>query len=194
MNQNNCVECFFYSKNTSSALPFFFLDGEALSRDSTVKHLGVNFSSFMIWSAHIDTAFIKCLKLLFYSDIHRSLFMAYRNGYTDYLTLLWTAKQRLDYYLKELRLLPSLNGVAYMYSCKVLISEHCNSFKRLSFSISNDPLHLLDHTLQSPFSNLLRARTCMQITALLVNPLQYISLLYSEPSCWSSILKLFKKS
>ncbi len=32
----------FYSKNTSSQLPFSFLNGEALSREQTVKYLSVH--------------------------------------------------------------------------------------------------------------------------------------------------------
>ncbi len=41
INKTKCVECLFYIKNTSSQLPFSFLNGEALSRDQTVLYLGV---------------------------------------------------------------------------------------------------------------------------------------------------------
>ncbi len=63
------VECLAYSKNTSPQLLFSFLYSEALSREHTVKYVGVHFSSNMTLSTHIDTAFTKCLKPSFF--IHR---------------------------------------------------------------------------------------------------------------------------
>ncbi len=56
---------FIPKKNTSSQLSFFFLNGEALFREQTVKYLGVHFSPNMTWSTHIYTVFVKCLKLPF---------------------------------------------------------------------------------------------------------------------------------
>ncbi len=65
INTTKCVECLFYSTNTPAQLPFSFLNGKALSRDLTVKYLGVHFTWNMTWSTHIDTVFTKCLKLSF---------------------------------------------------------------------------------------------------------------------------------
>ncbi len=58
INKTECVACLVYSKNTSSPLPFFFLDGE-----QTVKCLGVHFSSNMAYYTHVETVLIKCPKL-----------------------------------------------------------------------------------------------------------------------------------
>ncbi len=57
INKTKCVECLFYSKNTSFQSPFSFLNGEALSREHTIKYLGVYFSSNMAWSSHVETFF-----------------------------------------------------------------------------------------------------------------------------------------
>ncbi len=65
------------------------------------------------------------------------------------------------------RLLSASSGVAYAHICKVLISQNFHSFKRLSSSIINDPLHpfhpylanaLPTSTTRSSFK-LLRCRT-----------------------------------
>ncbi len=47
--------------NTSSELPFSFLNGEALFREHTVNYLGVHFSNNMSWSTHIDAVFTNVL-------------------------------------------------------------------------------------------------------------------------------------
>ncbi len=62
-----CAECLFYS-NSSSQLPFSFLNGEALSRDHTVKYLGVYFSSNMAWSTLSTPSSLNALNNLFYSQ------------------------------------------------------------------------------------------------------------------------------
>ncbi len=65
INKTKCVECFFYSIKHFLSNPF--LNGEALSREQTVKYLRVHFTPNMIWSTHIYTIFTKCLKLSFLS-------------------------------------------------------------------------------------------------------------------------------
>ncbi len=66
--KTKCVKSLFYSKCTSSQLSLSFINGEALSREQTVKYLGVNFTSNRTWSTHIDAVFTKCLKLSFLSE------------------------------------------------------------------------------------------------------------------------------
>ncbi len=68
LNTIKCVECLFYSQNTSSQLPLFLMNGEVLSREQTVKYLGVHFTSKMAWYTHIDTVCTKCLKPSFLSE------------------------------------------------------------------------------------------------------------------------------
>ncbi len=55
INITKCVECSFYSKTISSAFPFSFLNGKALSREHTVEYIGVHFNSNMTWLSHIGT-------------------------------------------------------------------------------------------------------------------------------------------
>ncbi len=50
MDTTKCVKCLFYSKNTSPQLPLSLMNGEALSREQTVKYLGVNFNWNLTWS------------------------------------------------------------------------------------------------------------------------------------------------
>ncbi len=89
INKTKCVECLFYSKNTYSQLSFFFLNGEALFREQTVKYLGVHFSPNITWSTHIYTVFVKCLKLSFlysqalFYERPQVPFMTYHFGTTD---------------------------------------------------------------------------------------------------------------
>ncbi len=47
-------------------LPLSLINGEALSREQTVKYLGVNFNSKLTCSTHIDPVFTKCLKMFFF--------------------------------------------------------------------------------------------------------------------------------
>ncbi len=68
INKTKCVECLFYPKNTSPQLPLSLINGEALSREQTVKYLGVHFNSNLTWSTHIDSVFTKCLKIFFLSE------------------------------------------------------------------------------------------------------------------------------
>ncbi len=60
-----CGMRLFPKKNTPPQLPLSLINGEALSREQTVKYLGVNFTSNLAWYTHIDSVFIKCLKLSF---------------------------------------------------------------------------------------------------------------------------------
>ncbi len=68
INKTKCEECLFYPKNTSPKLPLSLINGEALSREQTVKYLGVHFNSNLTWSTHIDSVFTKCLKISFFSE------------------------------------------------------------------------------------------------------------------------------
>ncbi len=80
INKAKSVECQFYSKNTSSQLLFYFLNGEDLSREQTVMNLVVHFPFNVTWSTHIETVLTKCPKLSFFilrlrsMSIHKSLF------------------------------------------------------------------------------------------------------------------------
>ncbi len=68
INKTKCAECLFYPKNTSPQLPLSLINGEALSREQTVKYLGVHFNSNLTSSTHIDSVFTKCLKISFLSE------------------------------------------------------------------------------------------------------------------------------
>ncbi len=58
--KSNVLNVFFYSKTTSPQLRFSVLNGEALSRERTVKYLNAYFSSNMTWYTPIDIVFTKC--------------------------------------------------------------------------------------------------------------------------------------
>ncbi len=49
INKTKCAECLFYPKNTSPQLPLSLINDEALSREQTVKYLGVHFHSNLTW-------------------------------------------------------------------------------------------------------------------------------------------------
>ncbi len=78
---------------------------------------------------------------------------------------------------KCLRLLSSSSDVAYLLTCKFLISQHFNSCKRLSSYIINDPLHPLHACLANACST---SNSCPSIVRLLVNPTQDFDLLSSK--------------
>ncbi len=42
INKTKCAECLFYPKNTSPQFPLSLINSEALSREQTVKYLGVH--------------------------------------------------------------------------------------------------------------------------------------------------------
>ncbi len=79
IDKTTCAECLFYPKNTSPQLLLSLINGEALSREQTVKYLGVHFNSNLTWSTHIDSVFTKCLKISFFirrlrsMNVHKSL-------------------------------------------------------------------------------------------------------------------------
>ncbi len=66
INKTKCAECLFYPKNTTLQLPLSLINGDALSREQTVKYLGVHFNSNLTWSTYIDSVFTKCLKISFF--------------------------------------------------------------------------------------------------------------------------------
>ncbi len=59
INKTKCAECLFYPRNTSSKPPLSLINGEELSREQTVKYIGVRFNSNLTWSTHIDSVFSK---------------------------------------------------------------------------------------------------------------------------------------
>ncbi len=178
--RTKCVECFFYSKNTSSQLPFSFPDGESLPREQTVNYLGAHSTSNMTWSTHIDIGFTKCLKLSFFirrlrrMNVHKSLLQRIVSVGAIPLILHCSPiifpglfNKNFVSIKKCIRLLSPSSGVAYTHICKVLTSPHFNSCKRLSTSIITDPLHPLHSYLANALSTsntrssfkLLRCRT-----------------------------------
>ncbi len=121
-----------------------FLNGEALFRKQTIKYRSVNLSFNMTLSTQIHTVFFN--HRFRFMKFHKSL-MANRSSALILCCPPIMFPGRLYKYLtsikKCLRLLSTSSGVAYSSTCKVLISQHLNLCKRLSYSIINDQLHPL---------------------------------------------------
>ncbi len=210
INKTKCAERLFYPKNTSPQLPLSLINGEALSREQTVKYLGVHFNSNLTWSTHIDSVFTKCLKISFFiwrlrsMNVHKSLLWRIVSAcaipiilYCSPIIFPGLFNKDFASIKKCIHLLSTSSGVAYTYICKLLISQRFNSCTRLSTSIINDPLHPLRPCLSKALSTsttrssfkLLRCRTSLHrnslipsLARLLVNPQHKVDLLSSNLS------------
>ncbi len=135
----------------------------------------VNVSSNTTWSTHIDTVSASAIPLI----LHCSpiIFPGLLN--------------------KDLTSIKKSSVVAYTHICKVLISQHFNSCKRLSTSVFNELLNPLHPCLSNALSTsntrssfkLLRCRTSLYRNSLipslvrhLVNPKKEVDLLSSNLS------------
>ncbi len=73
INKTKCAKCLFYSTNIFSHHQLFFINGEAVSREQTVKYLGEYITSIMTWCTHMNTVFTNCLRLSFFNRRLRTM-------------------------------------------------------------------------------------------------------------------------
>ncbi len=66
--KQKCIECLFYSKNTSHELPFAFLNGESLSREQTSRWLGL-LKSILSSQNALNCLFIRRFRSM---NVHKS--------------------------------------------------------------------------------------------------------------------------
>ncbi len=135
----------FIPKNTSPPqLRLSLINGEALSREQTVKYL-VHFTSNLTWSTHIDSVLIQYLKISFFirrlrsMNVHKALLWRIVSAYAIPIILycspiIFPGLLNKDFasIKKCIRLLSTSSGVTYTHICKVLISQHFNSCTCLS--------------------------------------------------------------
>ncbi len=191
------------SQNTSPQLPLSLINGESLSREQTVKHLGVHLTSNLTWSTDIDSVFTKCLKLSFFirrlrsMNVHKSsLWRIVSASATPLIFILLTNHFPWTAFKKCMRLLSTSRGVACTHICKVLISQHFNSCTRFSTSIINDSLHPLHPCLANAqstsntqsFFKLLRCRTYLYRNSLILSLARLLVNLKQEADLFSSNL------
>ncbi len=130
-----------------------------------MQYHDVHFNSNLTWSIYIDSIFTKCLKISFFirrfrsMNVHKSLLWRIVSACAIPILLycpqtIFSGLLNKDFasIKKCIRLLLTSSGVAYTHICKVLISQHFNSCKRLSSSIISDSLHHLHPCLSNALS------------------------------------------